>query len=238
MPLISLLLGLPAYALTPDELEAKLAEVEVHREARLGTPPAIPAAEKRKAADGQVVTGSTSDGAVYGVGVVNAPISKLWAALNDETRAAQYTSVDHSEILSGKKCEEGRKIFQFVDIPVFMVSDRWWIGLPKANTRLMRDSGGAVRELTFSSSVDPALVTSPSAQALRDAAAPIGFAKGAWLLVALDARTTWVEYHTWNDPGAGVPAAFARAAASKGVRDNFAAYTKFANEGNPSCPIL
>jgi len=184
-----------------------------------------------------VVTGFTSDGAVYGLGIMNTPIANLWSALNDETRQAQYTAVAHSELIAGERCEEGRKIFQYLEIPVPFVSNRWWIGLPRGNARLMRDSGGAVRELTFSSSVDKSLVTSASAKPLMEAGEPIGYSKGAWFLVALDARTTWTEYHAWSDPGNGIPGGVASRIAPKGVRENFAALTKFANEGNPSCPI-
>lgn len=226
-----------AWALTPDELDARLAEIAPQRASRLGSPPSIPDSERRKAADGQVVTGFLSDGAIYGVGIMNTPIAQLWSALHDETRQYHYTAIAHSELVAGKRCEEGRKVFQYLEIPVPFVSNRWWIGLPEGNARLMRDSGGAVREMIWSSSTDPALVTTESAKALMEGAAPIGSSKGAWFLVALDARTTWAEYHAWSDAGAGIPAGIANRLATGGVRDNFAAMTKFANEGNPSCPI-
>ncbi len=232
-----LLMAFPARAITPEELEAALADIEHHREARMGkVPPTFTASERKKAANGQIVTG-TKDGAVYGYGVLRVPIGKLWAALNDETRQYQYTAVSYSELIKGEACKPGRRVFQYLEIGVMFVSDRWWIGVPKANAALMRDSGGAVRELTWRASTDPSEITSKSAVAYRDNAAPIGSSVGAWFLVALDARNTWVEYHVYSDPGSGIPGGLANRLAAGGVRDNFKAMAKFANEGNPSCPI-
>jgi len=227
----------PAWGMSPDELEQLLAKVQHHREARIGkSPPLFTAADRKKATDGQVISG-TKDGAVYGYGILRSPISKLWSALNDETRQSQYTAVSYSEIIKGEPCKPGRRIFQYLEIGVMFVSDRWWIGVPRSNEALMRDSGGAVRELVWRASVDPGEITSRSAVAYRDAAAPIGSSVGAWFLVALDSRNTWVEYHVYSDPGSGVPTGLANRLAAGGVRDNFKAMAKFANEGNPSCPI-
>lgn len=232
-----LLLLCPARAMSPDELAKVLAGVEQHRAARIGhKPPSFTSEELMKAADGQVQTG-TRGGAVYGYGIVKAPIAKLWSALNDDTRQDAYTATSYSEVVKGQACKPGRRVFRYLEIGVMFVSDRWWIGIPRANVPLQRDSGGSVRELTWSTSVNPDEVTSPSAIAYRDAGAPIGSSRGAWFLVALDARSTWVEYHVYSDPGSGVPAGLANRLAAGGVRDNFKAMAKFANEGNPSCPI-
>ena len=187
-------------------------------------------------AEGQIVSGF-KEGAIYGVGIVDVPIASLWAALTDETRQPKYTAITHSEIISGKACESGRKILQILDVPVPFVADRWWIGLPKENGRLMRDSGGAVRELAFSSSVDPDLVTNESGKKYISKASPIGHSKGGWFLVALGARETYVEYHAYSDPGSGIPSGVANQLAAGGVKKNILAMAKFAKEGNPSCPI-
>lgn len=232
-----LLLISPSWGVTPEELETLLASVEHHRAARIGhRPPSFSAEDRKKAVDGQIQTG-TQNGAVYGFGLLKTPIAKLWSALNDDTRQDQYTAVAYSEVISGKACQSGRRVFRYLEIGVMFVSDRWWIGIPRANGPVMRDSGGSVRELTWSTSVEPSEITSASAIAYRDAAAPIGSSRGAWFLVALDARTTWVEYHVYSDPGAGIPSGLANRLAAGGVRDNFKAMAKFANEGNPSCPI-
>jgi hypothetical protein len=186
-----------------------------------------------------VTTGLKSSGSgpskVYGMAILNSSLAALWAALHDETRQMQYTAIAYSEIVSGKPCESGRRILQVLPIP--FLTDRWWVGVPKANSKLMRDSGGSVREFTWSSSVDPSEVTSTSGQKMIARGAPIGFTNGAWFLVALDQHNTWVEYFAATDPGAGVPASIASRLAARGVRDNFAAMVQFANEGKPSCPI-
>jgi hypothetical protein len=118
-----------------------------------------------------------------------------------------------------------------------MVADRWWIGVLTKNGKIMSASGGAMRELAWQSSVDPAEVTTPSGRKIIASAEPIGFTKGAWLLSALDERSTLVEYFVHNDPGGSIPTTMANMFATKGVRDTLAAIERFAKEGNPSCPI-
>lgn len=232
-----LLLCLPAWSITPDELGQTLQSIESHRSSRIGRkPPAFTLDELKKAADGDIVTG-TRGGAVYGYGILRAPIGKLWAALNDEIRQDRYAATSYSEVVKGEACKPGRRVFRYLEIGVMFVSDRWWVGIPRPNDTLHRNSGGAVRELSWTTSVDPSEITSASAIAYRDAGAPIGSSTGAWFLVALDPRTTWVEYHVYSDPGSGVPQGLANRLAAGGVRDNFKAMAKFANEGNPACPI-
>ena len=66
---------------------------------------------------------------------------------------------------------------------------------------------------------------------------PIGFAKGGWFLVAIDERSTWVEYYSWSDPGAGIPSSMASSLATRGVASTFDAMERFAKEGKPICPV-
>jgi hypothetical protein len=126
-------------------------------------------------------------------------------------------------------------VFQFLPVP--MIDDRWWVSTLSHNQTILRDSGGAVRELYFLGSTNPALVTSPAARKLMVDAEPIGSTRGGWFLVAIDAYTTYVEYHSNTDPGAGVPTSLANKLAAKGVRDTIDAMERFAKEGRPVCPV-
>lgn len=230
-------LCMPAWSVTPEELVQTLSSVEHHRASRIGkSPPTFTPDDWKRAADGEILTG-TQHGAVYGYGILRVPIAQLWSALNDETRQDRYAATSYSEVIKGEACKPGRRVFRYLEIGVMFVSDRWWIGVPTANDTLIRNSGGAVRELAWTTSVDPSEITTASAIAYRDAGAPIGSSDGAWYLVALDARHTWVEYHVYSNPGSGVPQSLANRLAAGGVRDNFKAMAKFAVEGSPSCPI-
>lgn len=229
-----------AFAISPEEVAGRLAAVESFRSARIARGiPTIDDAEVQKAIRGTTVTGlqSSSSGPakVYGMAILHTSLAALWAALHDETRQMQYTAIAYSEVISGRPCEPGRRILQVLPIP--FLAARWWIGVPKANAKLIRDSGGSVREFTWSSSTDAKEVTSTSGQKMIAGGTPIGSTSGAWFLVALDERNTWAEYFALSDPGAGVPAGIASRLAAKGVRDNFDAIVQFANEGKPSCPI-
>jgi hypothetical protein len=235
MPWLLLLLAAYLWAASPDQVVARVAAVEPFRQMRHETSAPRPSeADIRKAAQGTIVSGLTGDTG-WGVAVLNVPIGQLWAGLNDETRHPGYTATGFSVIVSGSACASGRQVFQFLPIP--MVSDRWWVSTLRHNSALSRDSGGAVRELYFRGAVDPALVTSPAARKLMVDAEPIGSTRGGWFLVAIDAYTTYVEYHSITDPGAGVPTSLANKLAAKGVRDTIAAMERFAKEGRPVCPV-
>lgn len=241
VPLIPLLWSLWAAAATPEQVEAALLAAEPYRAQRAAqSPPLIPVSQGKRTADGTVITGlvevpgSTASKA-YGAALVDVPIATFWAAINDETRHIGYTATGYAEILAGSACVDGRRVLQYIDVP--WVDDRWWIGVPKQNRTLLRNSGGKVRELTFSSSVDKTEVKTASGLKILAMAQPVGFSRGGWFLVAVDARTTYVEYYVWTDPGGAIPASLASTFATKGVRDNIAAITRFAKEGRPACPI-
>jgi len=169
--------------------------------------------------------------------IVPVSIGRFWAALNDETRHPGYTAVQYSELLEGSVCRPGRKVLQYLPIPVPFVAGRWWIGMPNPNRRLHTASGGAVRELAFTSSTDPSLVHSAGGQKVIRRAQPLGFSRGGWLLVALDEDSTYVEYYLHSDPGNGVPSSMAAMFASKGVKNTIQAIERFAKEAQPSCAI-
>jgi hypothetical protein len=230
-----------AEAATLAEVEARLAAVEPLRPLRaVKDAPRLSADEVRRAVDGSIVTGlktvpGQAYGSAYGAAVLDVSIGKFWAALNDETNNP-YTEVDYSELQAGSICSSGRKVFQYLDMPV-MISDRWWIGILTANSSLARESGGSVRELSWRSSIVLAEVVTPGAQRMAAAGEPIGSTRGAWFAVAIDAYTTWVEYFGVSDPGGAIPSSIASTAATKGVRGNFESIRQFAKEGKPVCPV-
>jgi hypothetical protein len=230
-----------ALAVTPEQVEARLSEVQAYRALRVVKGAPVPqSADVRKAAGGTPVTGllegaTGTASRVYANALVNLGIAPLWAALNDETRHPGYTAVTYSELVSGQVCRSGRRVLQYVPVP--MLSDRWWIGVLTVNQELLRQSGGAVRELAWSSSVDAAEITSPAGQKMIAQASPIAFTRGGWFLVAVDERNTFVEYFANSDPGGRIPSSLASMAATRGVRDNIDAIVRFAKEGKPSCPI-
>ncbi len=235
MLLSLLLLVTTVLAATPDQVITRLAAVEELRAARVrANAPRPGESDIRKAAQGSIITGLAGRTA-WGVAVIKLPIGKLWAGLNDETRHPGYTATTYSELMAGQACASGRKVFQFLPIP--LVDDRWWVSGLYHNGKISRDSGGSVRELYFKGGSNPADVTSAAARKLLPKAAPIGHTRGGWFLVAIDAYTTYLEYHSNTDPGEGVPASLTTRLAGKGIKNTIAAMEKFAKEGRPVCPV-
>ena len=74
-----------AFGASPEQVETRLAEVAPLRPHRIEAgAPVMDPATIRKAAGGTIVTGLDGRRA-WGVAVLNVPIGKLWAGLNDET---------------------------------------------------------------------------------------------------------------------------------------------------------
>jgi hypothetical protein len=225
-----------AQAATPDQVVARVQAVEPLRALRAQKgAPAVSVEDVRKTAQGTIVSGVVGTTA-WGAALLNLPIGRLWAGLNDETRHPGYTATAYSELMSGEPCASGRKVFQYLPVP--MVADRWWVSVLRSNQALVRESGGAVRELYFKGGADPAEVTSEAARKLMPEAEPITATRGGWFLVAIDPYTTYVEYHSNTDPGAGVPQSVALKLAARGVRETILAMDRFAKEGHPVCPVF
>jgi hypothetical protein len=228
-----------AEAATPEQVVAQVAEIAPMREIRVQkSAPLITEAEVLKVANGTPIASvQAGTNKAYGAAVIPLPIALLWAAINDETRHPGYTAVEYSELLSGSPCRDGRRVLQYLPVPIPMVSDRWWIGVLNGNSALYQQSGGSVRELYWKSSVDPTEVKTDSGKRILESAVPIASSSGAWFLVALDERSTWAEYYVRTDPGEGVPSSVASKFAAKGVRETMDAIVRFAQTGNPSCPV-
>jgi len=225
-----------AFAATYDQIQARLTEIEPLRESRLERgAPRSSEEDIRKAAQGTVSV-HVSGHKAWATMVVNLPIGKFWAGLNDETRHPGYTAVAYSELLKGSPCQSGRAVLQYLPVP--MVSDRWWIGHIRSNNSIARESSNSVREMVWRGSTDPSEVTTESGRKIIDKAEPVGSTRGGWLLVALDQFSTYVEYYSKTNPGEGIPASISSRLAAQGVRDNIAAMKKFATTGRPVCRVF
>lgn len=233
------LLALAALALSPDVLTARLAEVEPLRAGRLASDaPGIPADAYAAALEGEIPTGleavpGHSARKAWGVAVVDVPIARYWAAINDDSSKVEHTPLEHLKILDGTACAPERTVFQY--LPVSWVSDRWWIARITVNAALVDGSGGRVREMRWES-VDRDLSTDPEVAGWAAGGIQAEFTKGAWLLVDLDGARTLVEYYAWTDPGGRVPAGLASRFAAGNISETLRAMEKLAAAG-PGCPF-
>ena len=206
--MLFLLVSLCAWAGVPEQLEA----TEAFRSQRLaqGVPVVTPQ-QYASALAGEEVTGLIGvegHGAKkgYGVRVVDVPIDKMWAAVNDDRGKVRYTKLSYTEVVDGRHCQDGRRVFQFLPVP--LVTDRWWQLDVRLNTAIAKASSGAVREMFFKSVNSDELATDTMrAQARRGVR--IAFAEGAWYLRDMGNGQTLVEYYTWSDPGGSIPSGFA-----------------------------
>lgn len=233
------LLSVATWAATWDgaTLDRRLAEIDGLRALRIAADrPALPASDRGRAAAGEIVTGLVAmPGSAarlgWGMAVVDVGIDRMFAALADDARKPQYSSLEATHQIGGAPCGDRRRVFQYLPMPV--VSDRWWVVDQAVNRDIHAASAGAVRETTWNS-VQGDLALPPEVQVLAAKGVRVAFTRGAWFLVALAPDRTWVEYHAWSDPGGSVPASVASRFAASGIPDAIEGMVRLARAG-PGC---
>lgn len=234
------LLGSLAFGGTLEDIEQRLAEVAPLRAGRMvKSAPPIPAELWARVAEGKVVTnvvpveGHASKKA-YGIAVLDTPIERLWAAVNDDSSRVEYTQLSYAELLEGETCKSGRKVLQFLPLPV--VADRWWIANMRTNVGLQRASKGRIRELAWKGSFDLHDLKTTTAREQVENGVPIEFTEGSWFLIDLDGSRTILEYYAWSDPGGSLPKGLVSSMAAKNVGDLIKSMEQLAQLGS-RCPI-
>jgi len=170
----------------------------------------------------------------WAVAVLDVPIGRFWAAINDDKNKPDHSSLEYAEVLKGGVCGRDRRVFQFLPIG-WGVTARWWVINVKANDAIEQASGGRVREQHWKTDGDWTVPTA-TARAWAEQGMHIDMTRGSWLLVDLDGEHTLVEYYTWADPGGALPAGFASRLAAGNIEDTFEAMTDLARKG-PHCKI-
>ncbi len=171
----------------------------------------------------------------WGVGIVEAPIDRLWAAISDERMHPIHTDLEYAELVKGAYCEDGRHVLQYLDVGVPMVQDRWWITIRTTNAALAEASAGKARELVWRSSTDASLVTSEAGKAHLEEGIPVAFTRGSWFLLAVDPTHTLIEYYTWVDPGGALSPKLMSWFAGRSIRGAFAAMVEASKDPSVGC---
>lgn len=202
--------------------------------------PAIPASAWETAAAGDVAVGVVEVPGVaarktWGVTVLEQPIDRVWGAINDERLQPEYTALSYAELVRGAPCSAGRHVLQVLPSGVPGIDDRWWVTVRTPNTRLSTSTGGTARELVWHNAPDGSDVHSEKGMALIADATMLGFTKGAWLLVAVDANRTLVEYYTWVDPGGNLSPSLLASFAGKTLRSTFSQMEAMARDPRVTC---
>jgi hypothetical protein len=241
---LSLSVSFAADSYDAEALLARLGDLEQYRSSLLSeTTPNVPDEAYRKAAEGSWVTGlkevpGESAQIGWGIGIYDIPIERLWAGVNDEMNHTGMTPVDFTEIVKGKVCEDKRHILMALPIPV--ISDRWWIVRNSLNPGLVKTTGGAMRELSWTEVSDP--WNHPKSAAAKERVedqVAVPFTRGAWLLMALDDGHTFVEYHAWSDPGGYIPAGPASTFASGSIDQTLQAMEDYGKKsGSIQCEAV
>jgi hypothetical protein len=228
----------PLYAATPEELLGEIRSLDAHRghlvfKAR----PNITDAQYLEALSGTPVSGIFIDegqeqGQGWGLTVFNHPVEKVWAAIVHEEAMDGKFSLGVSTILQGQPFQNGRLIFQTLELPR-PFSDRYWITRATHGSEAYRASGGSLWEVAWEDVKDVSLRGTPYAS-YEEEGTPVEWTVGAWLLVPLSDGTTLVEYVVSSAPGGRVPASLAARFAPGQVLQTLEGMQKFVVEENKS----
>jgi hypothetical protein len=243
MSMILLILS-ASQAATPypyTDIQSRLEETNEFRALRKATDsPTIPQDAYKLAAKGKIATGVVGTGGsgpkkAWGVAVLPLSIETLWAGINDEFANSDYSPVNHTAIVKGKRCEAHRTVVMVLPIPI--LSDRWWMIDLYTNTTLEEKSNQMVQELSWQEVSNPKQFSmDEETKSLTQGQVYIEFTRGAWYLTALDESNTLGEYYTWADPGGYIPDAATTFAASS-IVETFEGMVRFTAE-NPNLKCL
>ncbi len=243
IPALPLLLSGPVQAEASvgiSRVHAAVAAADPLRDLRHADPVPRPSREAYdRAARGAIVTGlvpgaSGEPHRAWAVAVLDAPMDRLWAAVNDELGFADLAWGGQGVVIRGDACADGRATL--VTMPVPMLPDRWWVVGYRWSSELERASGGAVRELSWREESLPLPALEPGLARTVEEGAQVHVSRGAWLLMALDGEHTLVEYQLRSDVGGGLPGALVGPFCSAAIRDTLRAMEAAARAA-PRCPV-
>ncbi|MBM76663.1 MAG: hypothetical protein CMK59_14750 [Proteobacteria bacterium] len=216
-----------------ESLQNRLNETIKYRSLRLvDYTPTIPQSAYQKAAKGYVATG-LDDTVGWGVAVFEVPINELWRGINHELHHTGLTPVSHTEIIKGTPCSDGRWVL--MEMPIPLITDRWWITEQLTAPNLFLSSQGVVRELSWKE-VKEKTPLNPSQKERYADMIQVPSTRGAWLLISLDNTHTLAEYHSKVDPGGYLPVGPSSNLAVFGLEQTFTAMEQYAQNPKPeSC---
>lgn len=236
LTIITSLFVLTVGATSPEALKRDL---DRWRPLRLGgTAPTISMRQIKRAFSGEIVAGievveKIKAGKGYALGVFDVPIERIWRGVCDEDHHAGVLKVDRSEVVAGTARAHGHTLYQYLDVPI--VSDRWWLVQMSFNDRLYGVSETRAWEVSWTDrNGDEALKRRLGTRYTKKGVA-VAWTKGAWLMVDLGDGRTFVEYHTWSDPGGKVPVGPATRFATREVRNNLKSMIAFSQNHAATC---
>ena len=168
--------------------------LRVHRQAN--KLPTIPLETYAQVSINHIVTGLTDVGddakVGWGVGIFPVSIEEMYAALNEEVQHVPSSPVNVTEVIQGTACTNGRVVF--MNLPIPMLSDRWWVTTQGTSPEIRRVSQGQMAELTWNTIPNFTVSNLPShLQHHTVDGVHVQESSGGWLLIKSTTRTPSVN---------------------------------------------
>ena len=210
--------------------------LRVHRQAN--KLPTIPKETYAQVSINHIVTGLTDVGddakVGWGVGIFPVSIEEMYAALNEEVQHVPSSPVNVTEVIQGTACTNGRVVF--MNLPIPMLSDRWWVTTQGTSPEIRRVSQGQMAELTWNTIPNFTVSNLPShLQHHTVDGVHVQESSGGWLLIKIDDTHTLGEYHSWSDPNGYIPASIASTLSAQGIERVFDSMLQYAQTNTEKC---
>ena len=139
-----------------------------------------------------------------------------------------------TEVIQGTACTNGRVVF--MNLPIPMLSDRWWVTTQGTSPEIRRVSQGQMAELTWNTIPNFTVSNLPShLQHHTVDGVHVQESSGGWLLIKIDDTHTLGEYHSWSDPNGYIPASIASTLSAQGIERVFDSMLQYAQTNTEKC---
>jgi hypothetical protein len=212
-------------------------ELEKYTHLFVQPPPKVTFEAHSKIAKGDIITGVEkidSQPTGWGVTIFPYPIDQVWRGLNHEENHVNLSPVSQTSIIKGESCGKIRHVF--MQLPIPLLDDRWWVTEQSTNTDLEIKSLGKVRELVWSK-IETNVSQEYIAQGIIQ---PFGIeveeTRGSWIVYEMNENETIGIYHSYVDPGGYIPAGPVNSFAAGSISDTIQAmHTYISQIPSESC---
>ena len=167
----------------------------------------------------------------WGITIFPYPIDQVWRGINHEEHHVDLSPVSETKIILGTPCGEIREVF--MQLPIPLLDDRWWITEQRVNVDVHKKSSGTIRELSWKKISTLKSQTYIENGHIRPTGIELADSYGSWILYQMNDTETIGYYHSYVDPGGYIPAGPINNLAGGGIFDTIQAMHKYISNISP-----
>ena len=170
----------------------------------------------------------------WGTTIFPYSIDQVWRGLNHEENHVELSPVTQTKIIKGTACAQNRHVF--MQLPILLFDDRWWITEQNTNIKLEKQSFGKMRELSWKKIPTAQSQEYMNKGLINPSGIEVEETRGSWILYEVNVGETIGIYHSFVDPGGYIPVGPVNSLAAGGISDTITAMHNYiSNIPSSSC---